>query len=41
MNDAISFNQNNEKRQAHGATFAKVMDGRKPPIRGVWIKAGE
>ena len=36
--DAISNDQNNEKRQAHGATFAKVMDGRKQPIRGLWIR---
>jgi integrase len=36
--DAISNHQNNEKRQAHGATFAKVMDRRKQPIRGLWIR---
>jgi hypothetical protein len=29
---------NNEKRQPHGATFAKVLDGRKQPIRGLWIR---
>jgi integrase len=24
------------KRQSHGATFTKVLDGRKQPIRGLW-----
>jgi integrase len=36
--DATSNHQDNEKRQVHGATFAKVMDGRKQPIRGLWIR---
>ena len=36
--DATSNDQNCEKRQAHGATFAKVLDGRKQPIRGLWIR---
>jgi hypothetical protein len=36
--DATSNDQNYEKRQAHGATFAKVLDGRKQPIRGLWIR---
>ena len=31
-------NQHKEKRQAHGSTFSKVMDGRKQPIRGLWIR---
>jgi integrase len=26
----------NNKRQSHGATFTKVLDGRKQPIRGLW-----
>jgi integrase len=37
--DAISNQQNNNtKRQAHALTFAKVIDGRKQPIRGLWIR---
>jgi hypothetical protein len=36
--DAVSNHQNNAKRQAHGLTFAKVIDGRKQPIRGLWIR---
>ena len=29
------------KRQSrHGDTFAKVLDGRKQPIRGLWIRNG-
>ena len=36
--DATSNHQKNEKRQVHGATFAKVLDGRKQPIRGLWIR---
>ena len=28
------------KRQSHGPTFAKVMDGRKQPIRGLWARNG-
>ena len=36
--DAISNQQDKEKRQAHGSTFSKVMDGRKQPIRGLWIR---
>ncbi|HWQ90698.1 MAG TPA: site-specific integrase [Clostridia bacterium] len=27
-------------RQTHGATFAKVLDGRKQPIRGLWVRNG-
>src|SRR5262245_11717629 len=26
--------------QSHGGTFAKVFDGRKQPIRGLWIRNG-
>ena len=36
--DAISNQLHKEKRQAHGSTFSKVMDGRKQPIRGLWIR---
>jgi integrase len=28
------------QRQAHGPTFAKVLDGRKQPIRGLWVRNG-
>ena len=28
------------KRQSHAGTFAKVLDGRKQPIRGLWIRNG-
>src|ERR1035438_2764051 len=28
------------KRQSHGPSFAKVMDGRKQPIRGLWARNG-
>ena len=27
-------------RQSHAATFAKVLDGRKQPIRGLWERNG-
>ena len=30
----------NVQRQSHPATFAKVLDGRKQPIRGLWIRNG-
>jgi hypothetical protein len=36
--DATSNQQNSEKRKAHVVTFAKVLDGRKQPIRGLWIR---
>jgi integrase len=37
--DTVRKRQNNEiKRQTHAATFAKVVDGRKQPIRGLWIR---
>jgi integrase len=33
--------QNKVQRQSHrGDTFAKVLDGRKQPIRGLWIRNG-
>ena len=38
--DDVSKHQNSEQRQAHGSTFAKVLDGRKQPIRGLWILLG-
>jgi integrase len=28
------------KRQSHALTFAKVLDGRKQPIRGLWVRNG-
>lgn len=28
------------KRQSHAASFAKVLDGRKSPIRGLWVRNG-
>jgi integrase len=28
------------ERQFHGPTFAKVLDGRKQPIRGLWVRNG-
>jgi hypothetical protein len=37
-NDATGNDQNCAKRHAHGATFAKVVDGRKQPIRGLWLR---
>src|SRR5208283_3547373 len=27
-------------RQSHGQTFAKVVDGRKQEIRGLWVRNG-
>jgi integrase len=38
-NVAISNQQKSEtKRHNHAPTFAKVVDGRKQPIRGLWIR---
>jgi len=31
---------NNNQRQSHGPKFAKVLDGRKQPIRGLWVRNG-
>ena len=31
---------NNNQRQSHAAKFAKVLDGRKQPIRGLWVRNG-
>ncbi len=28
------------RRQSHGDNFAKVLDGRKQPIRGLWVRNG-
>ena len=28
------------RRQSHGHNFAKVLDGRKQPIRGLWVRNG-
>src|SRR5512147_125164 len=28
------------QRQSHAAKFAKVVDGRKQPIRGLWVRNG-
>ncbi len=28
------------RRQSHGYNFAKVLDGRKQPIRGLWVRNG-
>ena len=32
--------QNKVKRNRHAGSFAKAMDGRKQPIRGLWIRNG-
>jgi hypothetical protein len=29
-----------DSRQSHGASFAKDLDGRKQPIRGLWERNG-
>jgi hypothetical protein len=29
-----------KRRSSHGGSFAKVLDGRKQPIRGLWIYNG-
>lgn len=37
--EAIRSNEKSgTKKQSHGATFAKVVDGRKQPIRGLWVR---
>lgn len=36
----ISSRVDGEQRLSHGATFAKVVDGRKQPIRGLWVRNG-
>src|ERR1035441_5255016 len=30
----------NNQRQSHAPSFAKVLDGRKQPIRGLWVRNG-
>lgn len=38
-NAIVSNQQSSEtKRRDHALTFAKVLDGRKQPIRGLWIR---
>jgi hypothetical protein len=38
-NAAISNRQTSKtKHRAHALTFAKVLNGRKQPIRGLWIR---
>jgi integrase len=32
--------ESSNRRQSHGATFTKVLDGRKQPIRGLWQRNG-
>jgi integrase len=32
--------QTNDSQCQHGLTFAKVLDGRKQPIRGLWVRNG-
>lgn len=32
--------QNNNERRSHGENFAKVLNGRKQPVRGLWIRNG-
>src|ERR1035437_9567789 len=40
-NATISSQQSKVERQSHrGDTFAKVLDGRKQPIRGLWVRNG-
>src|SRR6266498_5863300 len=33
-------NGNSTERQSHAPTFTKVVDGRKQPIRGLWVRNG-
>src|ERR1700749_1972733 len=35
-----SNQQTSSKHQSHDSIFAKVLDGRKQPIRGLWIRNG-
>lgn len=37
---ATDSNQTSGTRQSHAPTFAKVLDGRKQPIRGLWVRNG-
>jgi integrase len=39
-NEAVSSPANKQSVQSHIASFAKVFDGRKQPIRGLWIRNG-
>src|SRR5215831_8884063 len=35
-----STNEESNQRQSHAPTFAKVKDGRKQDIRGLWVRNG-
>src|SRR5437899_367972 len=37
---ATQSNQPADKRQSHASKFTKVLDGRKQPIRGLWVRNG-
>ena len=37
---ASSSTNKSGTRQSHAATFSKVLDGRKQPIRGLWERNG-
>src|SRR5437667_9036814 len=37
-NETASHPKNPKNTQSHLPTFAKVMDGRKQPIRGLWLR---
>jgi integrase len=40
-NATVTSNKiDNHGRQSHGPTFAKALNGRKQPIRGLWIRNG-
>jgi integrase len=39
-NATLQNGQNNIKHARHAGSFAKVLDGRKQPIRGLWIRNG-
>src|SRR5271168_3988388 len=38
--DTASNGQSSVRRQFHEPIFAKVVDGRKQPIRGLWVRNG-
>lgn len=38
--NATESTATNIKRQSHAPKFAKVLDGRKQPIRGLWVRNG-
>src|ERR1041385_4478473 len=39
-NETESSEPISKQRQSHAPTFAKVLDGRKQPIRGLWVRNG-